>query len=1338
MTTLTQPLASPPPPRRIIAPLREIIMRQWAVAASRGLLQLLAGGLTLLLLVSLLLGSFGLPVVLRVIIAALAWAALLWIIAKTLRPVLRRWSLSRAAQQVEKLVPQLNERLSSAIELTTQEPNPNFRGSAELLDHLVRQAEEDAAAINPSAVVPLDSLLRWGLFCVPVITAWLVLSINGHTSQSILRGLYSTFLPWRSHLPAVLEKIQVQPGDVTLAQGDPLEIDARVSSTGIPSSSATLVRRFATGQTIGQPMDSSGPHDFHLNLDDLQQGFDYCVKTDAGSSDWFTATVHPRPAISRLDIHYDFPPYTGLGSRDDVGSAGTIDALVGTHVTLLIHTADAIVLQQSHLMMDENTPRQQSIALSQVGPADYKASFIVDHSGNYHLAISNEYGLAPKDDQLRAIVARFDQPPSVVIETPSGQVTVRPDDRVPIEYLASDDFGVQSLEGIVQVNDLDPKTIALKIRPDDRRSFKGTWTIDVPSILAAANVTEGSRISYQLKVTDNRDPDPQTALSARQTLIIDRNQWQSYADQLNSKRKRTLEEAIRRAITRLQDAENRNNRFLWFDENHFLSPQEQQDAHDLRNLLATTSKDLISAMRDFENTPFASVAHQATTIARTSIARSADDVARAEFAAADPPQRKYSATQAHQEIDDARKALEKLIESAQKAQQKFEAAEALDQAARKQDQAAREMALHPEQMEQARQTQQEAINKLNEAMQKNPALQDPRARELADALSDITKRIEQDQAQQTKLQNATSKIADADQAKDAAKAIAQEQKELNQKIADFSRDQKDSLTQANADVPHDDQQKQIVDNLEKGDLQPAGQAMKNASGQLRDAAKKFGEQARNANPNLSEKQRQQKEQDDKNTEESHAARDQAKQAAENLTREAGQPQPPPADSGGIQSAHQAADRIDKEADALAQKNDAGAKDADLSKAIASAKADADQAAKTAREAADAGDAKTAKKRLDAAAKMMNKAGQALAKAAETQAKADQKALAAANQQNAKGDADRAKDLARQQDAIAQRLGLQSKQLADANNGGVPPQQAAQEQRDLLHQTQQLREAAKQLAARASDAQQRWLGERAKAALPSIDQATAAQEHAADAEARNDPQHAADAQAEAQEALSKANAALRGNPLPPDQEAKKDSSHQPQAGQDSPADGGEGSDAQQAQNANSDGAMTPAQAAQQAAQAAQEAREAQQQAMQPNPAAAQEAASALARAAAAQRQASAGDEGSAQASAGQNSGAQGAGDADVGNGKQGLAQSGSSLNSSSGIRGQSTGGNNAPPAAVLDLGINASQWAKLPPLVRGELTTAAQQSGPPAYRQMIRDYYIRIAQMQDGSVGREAR
>ena len=70
----------------------------------------------------------------------------------------------------------------------------------------------------------------------------------------------------------------------------------------------------------------------------------------------------------------------------------------------------------------------------------------------------------------------------------------------------------------------------------------------------------------------------------------------------------------------------------------------------------------------------------------------------------------------------------------------------------------------------------------------------------------------------------------------------------------------------------------------------------------------------------------------------------------------------------------------------------------------------------------------------------------------------------------------------------------------------------------------------------------------------------------------------------------------------------------------------------------------------------------------------------------------------------------------------------------GIAGQDSGGDNKPPASVAALGINGSDWSKLGKTMQQQLLNASQQSGPPAYKEMIKNYYVRVARMQNEHPG----
>jgi len=150
---------------------------------------------------------------------------------------------------------------------------------------------------------------------------------------------------------------------------------------------------------------------------------------------------------------------------------------------------------------------------------------------------------------------------------------------------------------------------------------------------------------------------------------------------------------------------------------------------------------------------------------------------------------------------------------------------------------------------------------------------------------------------------------------------------------------------------------------------------------------------------------------------------------------------------------------------------------------------------------------------------------------------------------------------------------------------------------------------------------------------------------------------------------------------------------------------------------------------QAAQGAQEAVQAQQQAVNNNAdaGAIRQAAAALQQAAAAMAAANASSESSASSAAATDQQAETGGEVADANQTASARSPSRDLDSRTGT-GTGAGTHDGRPQSVQELGISAGDWARLAPLQRQELLNAAQQSGPPAYREMIKNYYVRIARL----------
>jgi hypothetical protein len=1125
MTAIPQPGLSRGIPPPIRTTLRAVATRQWKLAAARGALRWLLVVLAVLLAASLLLGfATSAPAWLRFPVAAVTWAVALAAAVRFLRPLLRRRSLTDAAFVVERHVPGLDERISSAVELSSE--HEAFAGSPLLVRHLVRRAESDAAAVRPDAVLPADEIKRLALWLIPVVLLWLAFSVA--TPRALFAGLYRVLMPWRDHLPALLADVVVTPGDVTLAEGDALEVKATVNVRSGPDREAArallLTRDAGTDRTLSRDLPATAPHQFNASLPDVRQSFAYRVSTDRGDSPWFTATVLPRPAVAQLDLRLEYPAYTGMDRREQLNGDGAIKALQGTEVTLTVHCADALDLSQgrSRIAIAEGT-RQREAQLREVEgkPNVYEAKLTVFNSGSYRIRLVNHHGLENKDDQPRPIVAEFDQPPKVAITSPQSDVTVRSDDDVPLTFTASDDFGVAKIQAMVQVDDKPSEAVDVTLpRGTDRRRVEGGWVLSVPTHVARAGLSEAKTISYWLKATDNRDPDPQSTESARQTLRIDNGQPLAYRTRVEQQQAKDLMQAIDRAIQRLQQSDWPVNSLKDIDRSRAMNADEKNRAKEQREQLAKTSEDLADAAESNLKNSYSAVAAKAKEIAETPIRGAAENVARSLLSADQAEPRTRAAAEAAAQMADGRKQLEELKKQVDSRSKQLQAARELEKLAKKQTELAKAQPKavdrkDPEQKRQRDQTQQrqrELAERLQRTIGQSEALQEAKAAEQAVRLRELIDRVEQLQKDQSPLKKQLAKQDETARLQGQAEDLARRQEELNEAIERFAADRRSPLQRADTRAPDPNHQAAILDRLRQNEPQQARDLQQQSVDQLKQAAKQLQERGRSRDlrpspaEQLALQQREQAKQAAQQVgEQAHSAGEQLRQAKESKNPEQLAQAQKAIDSAAETLTQQARSAAAAVADAAASDDATAKKDADEAKQAAEA---AQAAAGAARQAAQQADAPEAAKQLEEAAKQLAKAQQEALDATQSDLLADQRDASTAA-------AEQAKALATRQAELADASKQAAKALEQARHDQQPPQDVANRQNQLKDQTQQAAQQADQLEQLASSTNPA-LARRAAAAEALLREAAAAEAQAAQSE-----QAVAQAQDQSEKSLQQA-------------------------------------------------------------------------------------------------------------------------------------------------------------------------------------------------------------------------
>ncbi len=623
---------------RILEPLRQVARRQWTVLATKGVIQTLLFSLALILAAVLILGRFSnIPAWIRIPVAIIVWGSVIGSAVRFLRPALQRRSLVRTALDVEEqLRPtrDTQERISSSVELSA-EKNARFAGSPILVAHLVRQAEADAAAVDPRVVVPTDKVKRLGMLLVPLLLLWVGM-VWFMPRERMLLPMYHLLMPWKT-APALLSHVVVDPGDKTLAQGDNLEIRVHVNADRADDRDreiehASLTTIEANGHPVVQEMTRTGLRDFRLSRENLQKGFQYRIRTDEGDSPEYTIAVNPRPSVEQLDLRYDYPAYTGLPAKLDANSeTGNIDAVQNTKVTIVVHCSNTLMPDSRIVVTDRVTsvkPEPHDYPLAKTADGTWQAQIVVSNSAEYVIKLTNNYGLSNKDDQPHLITVRFDEKPTIAIVSPQSGITVRPDDLVPVAFLATDDFGVAKVEAYVHVDGApEPKPIAVKLGGGDRHEISSTYKLDVARALSDANLPDATGLTYWLTATDNRDPDPQSTESVHQTLRLDRNA-NGIEEQLDQKRAHDMIEAIRKAISEVEQEKPPAEQFQWIDKNRSLSNDEKQNAENLKDRIEKTGTDLVAAADEHKEDAFADIAAKARSISDKRILGAAEERSR--------------------------------------------------------------------------------------------------------------------------------------------------------------------------------------------------------------------------------------------------------------------------------------------------------------------------------------------------------------------------------------------------------------------------------------------------------------------------------------------------------------------------------------------------------------------------------------------------------------------------------------------------------------------------------------------------------------------------------------
>ena len=239
----------------------------------------------------------------------------------------------------------------------------------------------------------------------------------------------------------------------------------------------------------------------HYTFQNLDYSFHYFIKNDYAVSDTFMIKVFDLPTVTRIDIKFDYPKYSGLKSKFETEANGNIKALENTKIRIKITANNNI--EEARMLFSAG----ETINMERIGKKTFSAEFILKKDGNYHFQLIDFLG-NKSNKIVKKIEVIKDKKPEVKILYPAKDTLMTQNMLFPIDLFAADDFGITKIDLHYNLNF--GKNESLNIKQDVQSSINFEYIFDMNRM----DLIPSDKVNYWISVTDN-SPQKQTTNSKK-------------------------------------------------------------------------------------------------------------------------------------------------------------------------------------------------------------------------------------------------------------------------------------------------------------------------------------------------------------------------------------------------------------------------------------------------------------------------------------------------------------------------------------------------------------------------------------------------------------------------------------------------------------------------------------------------------------------------------------------------------------------------------------------------------------------------------------------------------
>ena len=469
------------------------------------------------------------------------------------KPLSKPFTPRRIAALIEQNHPELEERLSTVVELLGT-PDSVQEASARFLEVLTDTAIADIKTVTPRKEFTTKTVKPRAILAV--ITGGLILVLFMIFPSTMGRLLTRAIIPSAEVDNIYADNLRVAPGDKVVLIGDSLNVELAITG-GFPGTAYLGTKadgkketRERMSQTSSVVENKETVRYYQYFFPNIETNFKYRVLCGSAVTKFYNVKAVPQPAYTNISISYQYPEYTG---RDIVPLApGVMDISAIRGTTVLIDVNPNRELNGKLVLPSE---------LEYVGFDDGEGTISFDFvlndemEGQWAVVLEDEYGFSNKVNYASIQIVE-DKEPTISFTEPQTLSFDLPNfGKLPFNFVAKDDFGFSSIEMHLALNEEGSFT-KLKDLTAEEIEY-GVWNGSDALELQRVKIHGAKKVRLQLVAKDNLPESmggPHIARSQVITIGVE-HQATSFASQAIDRQHEKINMALRDVVTRLKESQ---------------------------------------------------------------------------------------------------------------------------------------------------------------------------------------------------------------------------------------------------------------------------------------------------------------------------------------------------------------------------------------------------------------------------------------------------------------------------------------------------------------------------------------------------------------------------------------------------------------------------------------------------------------------------------------------------------------------------------------------------------------------------------------------------------------